>query len=108
MRTLLKGTILAILITALSIPTVMAQRPEPQKTEIGGHTMYTVLKPGDIPAIFDPMFVSVADAESTYYDDEPMLVVTGNGIAKAYSTWHLDQHEVVNDYIDGRAITVTW
>ena len=30
----------------------LAQRPEPKKTEIMAHTMYTMLKPGDIPAIF--------------------------------------------------------
>jgi len=78
------------------------------ETEIQGHTMYTLLKPGDIPAIFEPEFVSVAAAESLYFDEEPLLVVAGKSETKAYSTWHLDRHEIVNDYIDGEAITVTW
>ena len=73
-----------------------------------GHTMYTLLKPGDIPAIFDPAFISIAEAESLYYDNEPLIVVADGNKAKAYSIWHLDQHEIVNDYINGKAITVTW
>lgn len=85
-----------------------AQRPEPKKTEVRGHTMYTVLKPGDIPAIFEPSFIPVADAGELYYDDEPLLVVVGGDEARAYSTWHLDHHEVVNDYINGVAIAATW
>lgn len=90
------------------VSSLFAQRPEPKKTEIMGHTMYTLLKPGDIPAIFDPQFISVLEAESLYYDNEPVIVVTDGGEAKAYSIWHLDQHEVVNDYINEKAITVTW
>ncbi len=101
------------LLTAFCIITVVsssvfAQRPEPKKTEIMGHTMYTLLKPGDIPAIFDPQFISIKEAESLYYDNEPLIVVADGNKAKAYSIWHLDQHEVVNDYINGKAITVTW
>jgi hypothetical protein len=85
-----------------------AQRPEPKKTEVRGHTMYTVLKPGDIPAIFEPNFIPVSKAGELYYDDEPLLVVVGGDEVKAYSTWHLDQHEIVNDYINGTAIAATW
>ena len=62
----------------------------------------------DIPAIFDPQFVSIAEAESLYYDNEPLIVVADGDKAKAYSIWYLDQHEIVNDYINGKAITVTW
>ncbi len=93
---------------AFAMSSVFAQRPEPKITEIMGHTMYTLLKPGDIPAIFDPQFISITEAESLYYDNEPLIVVTDGRQAKAYSIWHLDQHEVVNDYINGKAITVTW
>ena len=96
---------LGLILVASSI---FAQRPEPKKTEIMGHTMYTLLKPGDIPAIFDPEFVSIVEADSLYYDNEPVIVVTNGDEAKAYSIWHLDRHEIVNDYINGKAITVTW
>ncbi len=87
---------------------VTAQRRKAKETMVNGHTMYTLLKPGDIPAIFDPMFIPVAEADDLYYQDEPLLVVADGGEAKAYSTWHLDHHEIVNDYINGKAITVTW
>ena len=86
----------------------LAQPPEPKKTEIRGHTMYTVLKPGDIPAIFEPEFKSIAQAGAYYHDNEPLIVVADGDSAKGYSIWHLDRYEIVNDYINGKAITVTW
>lgn len=95
------------LILVLSI-TAAAQRPKPQETMIQGHTMYTLLKPGDIPAIFEPEFLPVADADTLYYDDEPLLAVVSGEDAKAYSIWHLDHHEVVNDHIGETAIAATW
>ena len=84
------------------------QRPEPRETEVHGHTMFTLLEPGDIPAIFDPVFRPVSQAESLYYPEEPLLVVAEDGTAKAYSTWHLDGHEVVNDSLNGSPIAATW
>ena len=93
----------------LIVPTlIVAQSRERKETEIKGHTMYTLMEPGGIPAIFDPVFISIAEADSLYYAKEPLIAVIGDKEAKAYSTWHLDHHEIVNDYIDGRAITVTW
>ena len=105
-KTLVTLTLTCSLLLLASM--VQAQRKEPKKTEIRGHTMYTLLKPGDIPAIFDPEFYDLKEAENFYYADEPLLVVSHNGETKGYSTWHLDHHEIVNDYIKGTAITVTW
>ncbi len=102
-----KTAIIFVLFFLLS-PLPRGQRPEPKKTEIHGHTLYAVLKPGDIPAIFEPQFISISEANTLYYDQEPLMVVIAEGEAKAYSTWHLDQHEVVNDYIGGKAIVATW
>ncbi len=98
----------SLLFLALSVSVVQAQRKEPVKTEVHGHTMYTLLNPGEIPAVFEPEFIPVNNADRYFYPDEPLLVVKGRDTVKAYSTWHLDRHEVVNDYIDGKAITVTW
>ena len=100
--------IIGAVCTLVLTMSINAQRPEPKKTEVHGHTMYTVLKPGDIPAIFKPEFITVAKAEALYYDSEPLIAVVSGDEAKAYSAWHLDQHEIVNDYINGKAITVTW
>lgn len=101
------ATLALILMLALPVST-LAQRKKPKTTEIQGHTMYTLLEPGGIPAIFDPEFISIEQAETLYYDDEPLLAISVGDEAKAYSIWHLDHHEVVNDYIGGKAITVTW
>ncbi len=103
-----KKLLMIFCFVAFAASSVFAQRPEPKKTEVMGHTMYTLLKPGDIPAIFDPVFISIAEAESLFYANEPVIVVADGNKAKAYSIWHLDQHEIVNDYINGKAITVTW
>jgi len=104
----LDKTVLLLPIALLLTSSLLAQRQAPKETEIQGHTMYTLLKPGDIPAIFEPKFVSVNEAESTYFPDEPLLVVVRGDDARGYSTWHLDHHEIVNEQIDGAAIAVTW
>ncbi|GAB4323600.1 MAG: hypothetical protein Kow0074_15970 [Candidatus Zixiibacteriota bacterium] len=90
--------------------TTEGQRREMTETVIDGHTMYTLLQPGDIPAIFHPTFLRASDraAERAHDPDEPMISVTADGITKAYSTKYLDHHEVVNDSISGSAIAVTW
>jgi hypothetical protein len=84
------------------------QRPEPEKTMVKGHLMYTVLKPGDIPAIFDPEFIPISGGDEYYHPDEPLIAVTYGDSVRTYSTWHLDRHEIVNDFLDGQAISVTW
>ena len=96
------------LIGLLVASSINAQPREPKKTEVNGHTMYTLLKPGDIPAIFEPVYISIDSAGNYYHDNEPLMVIADGDSAKAFSTWHLDRHEVVNTYINGKAITVTW
>lgn len=99
---------LIVLIIVLFTLSPSAQRKEPEKTIVAGDTMYTLLKPGGIPAIFKPEFVTVSQAKDYYYDEEPLIMVVDGEKAKAYSTWYLDHHEVVNDFINGKAIAVTW
>ena len=41
-------------------------------------------------------------------DDEPVLGVVVGRDARAYSLWHLDRHEIVNDTIGKLPIAVTW
>lgn len=107
-RNIQPAIFLGLIMLISLLPEIPAAQPQPKKTEIRGHTMYTVLKPGDIPAIFEPQFIPISEAEQDYYPDEPLIAVVDGDSAKAYSTWHLDRHEVVNDYINGKAITVTW
>ncbi len=107
---LLIATALAAVLLISVTSKAEAQRRQMTETVIGGHTMYTLLEPGAIPAIFDPTFLRASDnrAERLHDLDEPMIAVTANGIAKAYSTKYLDHHEVVNDSISGSAIAITW
>lgn len=104
----LKKYIFIFSILLLFSPITHGQRTFLGKKLIQGHTLYTLLKPGDIPAIFNPLFIDIREASELYYDKEPLMVVVANGKAKAYSTWHLDQHEVVNDIISGTNIVATW
>ena len=75
---------------------------------IEGDKMYYILPSDGIPSIDDPKFVSVSKAEKFMNDDELVLGLVVNGDARAYSTWHLDKHEIVNDYVGGTHLSVTW
>lgn len=54
---------------------IYAQRPAPKETLIRGEIMYTLLKPGDIPAIFEPVFIGIQEADKFYFIDEPIIAV---------------------------------
>ncbi len=75
---------------------------------IEGEPMYNILPKDAIPAIDDPQFTDVADAENFMHDDELVLGFTLNGETRAYSTWHLDRHEIVNDIVGGVPLAVSW
>jgi hypothetical protein len=68
----------------------------------------TVLPPDAIPAIDNPQFVPVAEADGFMRPDEPVLGVTDGKLAKAYSIWQLNHHEIVNDRLGSLALAVTW
>ena len=61
-----------------------------------------------IPAIDDPQFESVAAADRYLADNELMIGLVGDTEQRAYSTWQLDSHEIVNDIFEGRPVAVTW
>ena len=75
---------------------------------IDGDPMYYVLPKDAIPAIDNPEFTSVKEAEKFMKDDELVLGLVVNGEARAYSTWHLDRHEIVNDFIGDTYVSVSW
>lgn len=86
-----------------------AQRPEPRvHGTYQGDPMYTVLPLDAIPAIRDPDYVSGDAARRQMHDEEPVIGIVIGGEARAYSTWQLDRHEIVNDVIDGVPFAVTW
>ncbi|MBD3219658.1 DUF3179 domain-containing protein [bacterium] len=88
---------------------VAAQQPQPEvHGTFEGEPMYTVLPPDRIPAIRTPEFVTGEEADRLMAPDEPVLGVVVQGDARAYSLWHLDRHEIVNDTVAGRALAATW
>lgn len=79
----------------------------PKIDAIDGDRVHTLLPPDRIRAIDKPRFAPAANAKFMK-DDEPVVGVVHNGIAKAYSLWHLDQHEIVNDSFADDPVAVTW
>lgn len=69
--------------------------------------LHGVLPRDAIPTIDDPSFRSAARSFA-YSDDEVVIGVVGDREQRAYSTWELDTHEIVNDTFEGRPIAATW
>ncbi len=89
-------------------PVVAQTRPAlPSVTEIDSDRVHTLLAPDAIPSIDEPKFVRASEAKFMD-DDEPVVGVVVGGVARAYSTWHLDHHEIVNDTIASQPLAVTW
>ncbi|MBP7777300.1 MAG: DUF3179 domain-containing protein [Acidobacteria bacterium] len=78
-----------------------------EEKSIDGDPVVRGLPKDGIPAIDAPVFVTAAEA-TFMRDDEPVIGVADGQAAKAYSTWLLNGHEIVNDTIGSRSIAVTW
>lgn len=93
-------------------PSTAADSSEPAPTidpsKYDEYEIVTLLPPDAIPAIDDPQFLTAAEASEEYEPDELILGVFINGDARAYSVPHLSSHEIVNDTVGGRKISVTW
>jgi hypothetical protein len=89
--------VFACLLTLAVAATVGAQ---------GDDNLHVVLPRDAIPSIDKPSFEPAATAKLD--DREPVLGVVGEGEQRAYSTWQLDRHEIVNDVFEGKPIAVTW
>lgn len=61
-----------------------------------------------IPPIDNPRFAPIAEVERLYKGTEPVITVSINGAAKAYPLGILMTHEIVNDELGGKPITVTY
>lgn len=76
--------------------------------DIDSFDIITLLPRDAIPAIDNPQFYSVEEANQEYADSEQVIGVVFEGEARAYSTGLLSRHEIVNDNVGGRKIAVTW
>jgi len=65
-----------------------------------------VLEPDVIRSIKNPDFVSAS--KTTLHPDEPVIGVSINGDSRAYSTYLLNSHEIVNDVVGGKPVAITW
>lgn len=64
--------------------------------------------PDGIPAIDRPKFVAPKEADTWLEAKEPVLAVQVNGEARAYPLQILVWHEIVNDTVGGRPVSVTY
>ena len=65
-----------------------------------------------IPAIDRPKFVAINDQETLrkygVVDESRVIGYLHNGEAKAYPVALMDRHELVNDVVGGKPVTVGW
>lgn len=66
-----------------------------------------------IPAIDHPLFAPIGDAERlreryAINDDSEVIGFVHNGEAKAYPISIMNRHELVNDTVGGKPVTVGW
>lgn len=99
--------VILALLTTLGVFLVPVTTPAAAEL-VQGSPILTVLPVDAIPAIDNPTYVSVAEAERFMRPDEPVLGLSDGTTAKVYSAWQLNHHEIVNDTIGNRAVAVTW
>lgn len=75
---------------------------------IEGEPVLKLLPPDAIAAVDEPKMVPAAAAAGFMRDDEMVIGVTDGQEARAYSVWHLDRHEIVNDRLGDAPIAATW
>jgi hypothetical protein len=85
----------------------------PESFDTGGivtkdYDVVTVLPKDAIPAIDEPRFLAIDEADELYSADEWVIGVSIGGENRAYSVPFLSGHEIVNDTVGGRSIAVTW
>ena len=70
--------------------------------------LHVVVPRDAIPAINKPEFEPVSRAERYMNDRELVIGLVGEREQRAYSTWQLDRHEIVNDVFEAKPVAVTW
>lgn len=79
----------------------------PKVSKVEGDRVYSLIGPDSIPAIDAPEMVPATQADFMA-DDEQVIGLVHGDVAKAYSIWHLDRHEIVNDWVGREPVAVTW
>lgn len=89
-------------------PTEAAAPAEPQEGGDSEFEIVTLLPPDAIPAINDPRFITLEEADKQLRLTDLVIGVSIEGEHRAYGAAFLSGHEIVNDTLGGRAIAVTW
>ncbi|MEO5886772.1 MAG: DUF3179 domain-containing protein [Anaerolineales bacterium] len=101
-------------------PTLLPDEPPPAraesefKTDFSKHNVpYSEILSGGppkdgIPALKDPRFVSVSEAEAWLRPVEPVILVQVGNDARAYPIQILIWHEIANDTVGGEPLVVTF
>jgi len=102
------------------LPDLLPEEPAPMgaenqfSTDFSRHTVSyrDVLSGGPpkdgIPAIENPLFISVNEADAYLQDLEPVIFFKIGEDARAYPLQVLTWHEIVNDVVDGRPVAITF
>lgn len=98
---------MTLAVITLALGAGAAQLGWRQEALIDGDPVMRGLPKDAIRAIDRPTFVP-ADKATFVHPQEPVIGIVVNGEARAYPTWLLNAHEIVNDRMGGRAIAVTW
>lgn len=75
---------------------------------VDGDPVLKLLPHDAIASVDEPKMVPAAAAGGFMRDDEMVLGVSDGQEARAYSIWHLDRHEIVNDRLGDAPIAATW
>ena len=67
-----------------------------------------LMYPDGIPPIDAPAYYSIEQARKEYFEFEPVIVVEINGEGRAYPLSVLMYHEIANDSLGGKGITITF
>jgi hypothetical protein len=112
-RPIALGTTLVLLVLSPAAG-AFAQKDGSWRTDFSRHTvpLEEILSGGPpkdgIPAIDRPIFVTVSQASRWLEDNEPVAVVEIGGEVKAYPLQILIWHEIVNDFVGGVPVSITF
>ncbi len=104
----MRRSCLTLLPAAILLSGLWPMAPAAAQEEYRGAPIITVLPKDAIPAIDRPEFVTLAEADKVMQGEELAISLRHGQSARAYSTWLLNHHEIVNDVVDGVPLVVTW
>lgn len=107
------------LLLFLMLPLISTGQKNPKELDIDWETDKTthsvpldeftvLLKPDGIPPIDEPQFWSRDKAEEQFFKHEPVISLEISGEAKAYPLSILTFHEIVNDRVGGKPVSITY